>query len=310
MDRYGFFTHKQLRLLTGLIMFVYITIHLLNHGLGIISLTVAEAGLRLEMAFWHTSIMTLLLYGAVAIHFLLALWTLYSRADWRLPWVEILRLVSGFSFPLLLINHAVTTRLGDALFGIKPSYALIIANLLAAGMQGMQIALMAPGWLHGCLGLWVTLRRFRAMQRIKGLLAALVVIVPLLAATGFLRMTSEVLAMGAPPTGSDAMLHKTALASWGTNLVGIYLGAIFVAFFLGRLRPFLAPTFQRYSAPLRGTTSQYSMAPTITTFGLCSSMAPPQVGSNEGELSTIDCAPHRLANGSARIRLSRCRKTY
>ena len=310
MDRYGFFTHKQLRLLTGLIMFVYITIHLLNHGLGIISLTVAEAGLRLEMAFWHTSIMTLLLYGAVAIHFLLALWTLYSRADWRLPWVEILRLVSGFSFPLLLINHAVTTRLGDALFGIKPSYALIIANLLAAGMQGMQIALMAPGWLHGCLGLWITLRRFRAMQRIKGLLAALVVIVPLLAATGFLRMTSEVLAMGAPPTGSDAMLHKTALASWGTNLVGIYLGAIFVAFFLGRLRPFLAPTFQRYSAPLRGTTSQYSMAPTITTFGLCSSMTPPQVGSNEGELSTIDCAPRRLANGSARIRLSRCRKTY
>jgi adenylate cyclase len=309
MDRYGFFTHKQLRLLTGLIMFVYITIHLLNHGLGIISLTVAEAGLRLEMAFWHTPIMTLLLYGAVAIHFLLALWTLYSRADWRLPWVEILRLVSGFSFPLLLINHAVTTRLGDALFGIKPSYALIITNLLAAGMQGMQIALLAPGWLHGCLGLWVTLRRFRAMQRIKGVLAALVVIVPLLAATGFLRMTSEVLAIGASPTGSDAMLYKTALASWGTNLVGIYLGVIFVAFFLGRLRPFLAPTFQRYSAPLRGTTSQYSMAPTITTLGLCSSMAPPQVGSNEGELSTIDC-PRRLANGSARIRLSRCCKTY
>jgi adenylate cyclase len=240
---------KQLRLLTGLIMFVYITIHLLNHGLGIISLTVAEAGLRLEMAFWHTSIMTLLLYGAVAIHFLLALWTLYSRADWRLPWVEILRLVSGFSFPLLLINHAVTTRLGDALFGIKPSYALIIANLLAAGTQGMQIALMAPGWLHGCLGLWVTLRRFRAMQRIKGLLAALVVIVPLLAATGFLRMTSEVLAMGAPPTGSEAMLHKTALASWGTNLVGIYLGAVFTAFFFGRLHSIWPRLFRAF--PLR-----------------------------------------------------------
>jgi adenylate cyclase len=172
MDHYGFVTHKTLRLLTGLIMFAYITIHLLNHGLGNISLAVAEAGLRLEMAFWRTPIMTLLLYGAVAIHFLLALWTLYSRADWKMPWVELLRLASGFSFPLLLINHAVTTRLGDTLFGIKPSYALIIANLLAAGMQGMQIALMAPGWLHGCLGLWVTLQRFRAMQRIKGLLAA------------------------------------------------------------------------------------------------------------------------------------------
>jgi adenylate cyclase len=196
MDVYGFFTHRRLRLVSGLVMSAYITIHLLNHALGIISLAVAESGLRFEMAFWRTPIMTLLLYGAVAIHFLLALWTLYSRRDWGLPWVEILRLASGFSFPLLLINHAVTTRLGDALFGIKPSYALIIANLLAAGRQGMQLALLAPGWLHGCLGLWITLRSFHAMQRIKPLLAALVILIPLLAAAGFLRMTSEILAIG------------------------------------------------------------------------------------------------------------------
>lgn len=236
MGLYALFTHKRLRLLSGLVMFVYIAIHLLNHGLGIISLAAAESGLRLEMAFWRTPIMTLLLYGAVAIHFLLALWTLYSRADWRLPWVEVLRLASGFSFPLLLINHAVTTRLGDSLFGTEPSYALIIANLLAAGKQGMQLALLAPGWLHGCLGLWVTLRRFRAMQSIKRLLAALVILVPLLAAAGFIHMTSEVLAIGPrPPTGSDALLHKTVLASWDAILVHIYFGTVFGAFLFGRL---------------------------------------------------------------------------
>ncbi|MGC1897728.1 MAG: adenylate/guanylate cyclase domain-containing protein, partial [Pseudolabrys sp.] len=103
-------------------MFAYIAIHLLNHGLGIISLAIAETGLRFAMVFWRTPIMTLLLYGAVAIHFLLALWALYNRTSWRLPWVEVIRLASGFSFPLLLINHAVTTRLGDALFGITPAY--------------------------------------------------------------------------------------------------------------------------------------------------------------------------------------------
>ena len=238
MDVYVFFTHRRLRLLSGLVMLAYITIHLLNHALGIISLAVAESGLRFEMAFWRTPIMTLLLYGAVAIHFLLALWTLYSRRDWGLPWVEILRLASGFSFPLLLINHAVTTRLGDALFGINPSYALIIANLLAAGRQGMQLALLAPGWLHGCLGLWITLRRFHAMQRIKRLLAALVILIPLLAAAGFLRMTSEVLAIGPRPTDSDALLHKTVLASWDANLVKIYLSAVFLAFLFGRLHSF------------------------------------------------------------------------
>ena len=245
MDVFRFFTLRRLRLLSGIVMFAYIAIHLLNHGLGIISLAVAETGLRFEMVFWRTPIMTLLLYGAVAIHFLLALWTLYSRLSWRLPWVEVIRLASGFSFPLLLINHAVTTRLGDALFGITPSYSLIIANLLAAGRQGMQLALLAPGWLHGCLGLWITLRRFRAMQKIKRLLAALVIVIPLFAAAGFLRMTSEVLAIGPRlPTDSDALLHKTVLASWNAYLVKIYLGAIFLAFLFGRLHFFWARLFR------------------------------------------------------------------
>jgi hypothetical protein len=135
MDVFRFFTLRRLRLLSGMVMFFYIAIHLLNHALGIFSLALAESGLRFEMVFWRTPIMTLLLYGAVAVHFLLALWALYSRLSWRLPWVEVIRLASGFSFPLLLINHAVTTRLGDALFGITPSYSLIIANLLAAGIN-------------------------------------------------------------------------------------------------------------------------------------------------------------------------------
>jgi len=176
------FTQRQVRLLTGLVMFAYITIHLVNHALGIVSLSLAESGLRVEMVFWRSPPITLLLYGAALIHF----WTLYSRREWKLPRIEILRLASGFTFPLLPIGHAVTTRLGDTLFAIRPTYATIIANLLMAGTQGMQLALLAPGWLHGCLGLWITLRRFHAMQQIKPLLVALVVLIPLLAAAGFL----------------------------------------------------------------------------------------------------------------------------
>ena len=78
MDVFRLFTPRRLRLLSGIVMFVYIAIHLLNHALGIFSLALAETGLRLEMMFWRTPIMTLLLYGAVAVHFLLALWALYS----------------------------------------------------------------------------------------------------------------------------------------------------------------------------------------------------------------------------------------
>src|ERR1700756_1008823 len=92
MSLYASFTLRRLRLLSGLVMFAYIAIHLGNHALGIVSLALAEGGLRLEMAFWRSPPATLLLYGAAAMHFLLALWTLYSRRNWRLPWFEILRL--------------------------------------------------------------------------------------------------------------------------------------------------------------------------------------------------------------------------
>ena len=74
------------------------------------------------------------------------------------------------------------------------------------------------------------------MQRIKPLLVALVILIPLFAAAGFLRMASEVLAIGPRlPTGSDALLHKTVLASWNAYLVKIYLVAIFSAFLFGHL---------------------------------------------------------------------------
>jgi adenylate cyclase len=239
MSRHAAFTVRRLRLLSGLVMFAYIAIHLINHALGIVSLALAESGLRLALILWRSLPATVLLYGAAATHFSLALWTLYSRREWGLPWFEILRLASGFSLPLLLIGHAVTTRLGDTLFAIKPSYAPIIASLLLAGTQGLQLALLAPGWLHGCLGLWLTLRRFDAMQRMKRWLVALVVVVPLSAAAGFIRMAVEVLAMGPPPVDPYTATTQVTLAAWKVDLTIAYLGAILTAFALGRLRALL-----------------------------------------------------------------------
>ena len=46
--------------------------HLLNHTLGIYSLAAMEAGGRIFSAVWHSVPATLLLYGAFAIHVVLA----------------------------------------------------------------------------------------------------------------------------------------------------------------------------------------------------------------------------------------------
>jgi adenylate cyclase len=108
-------------MLSGLVMFAFITIHLFNHALGVVSLALAESGLRVEMVLWRSPPITLLLYGAAAIHFSLALWTLYSRREWRLPWIEVLRLSSGFSFPLGRTQLLSLLRWTTAICGLAPA---------------------------------------------------------------------------------------------------------------------------------------------------------------------------------------------
>jgi adenylate cyclase len=232
-------TPRRLRLSSGLVLFVYITAHLINHTLGIFSLPLAESGLRVALTFWRIPVVTFVLYGAAAIHFSLALWTLYGRREWRLPPLEILRLASGFSLPLILIGHVVTTRLADSLFDVRPSYSTVIAHLQVTGREGLQLALLAPGWVHGCLGLWITLRRSALMRRLKYPLLGCLVLLPSLAAIGFFRMSADVSAVDMLPVQRIASGQQAALlAGWKDSLTTGYLGAVAVAIALGRLRRF------------------------------------------------------------------------
>jgi len=232
---------RRLRFASGLVLFAYILSHLVNHSLGIISLDHAEAGLRLAVKVWHSLPGTVLLYGAAAVHFLLALRTLALRRHWRLPLIEVVRLASGLTLPLLLIGHVMATRMTQALFDIPQSYGRTVANLAAAGAEGWQLALLAPGWLHGCLGLWITLRRQDWARRFMYGLAAGVVALPVLAAFGFHRMVVEATALmpaGMPPSPDQ----RIVLAVWHSNMVRGYIVLILVAVIGGQI-------YQRFIAP-------------------------------------------------------------
>ena len=115
------FTRRDLRLGSGLILFVYVAAHLTNHALGLISVAAAEGGLRVAIAVWHSLPGTVLLYGAAAIHISLAFVAVYERRTLRMPPIELLRIALGFGIPTLLIAHAVTTRLAFEAYGAQPT---------------------------------------------------------------------------------------------------------------------------------------------------------------------------------------------
>ena len=86
-------TTRHLRLASGLVLLSYVSLHMINHALGIWSIALAERGLIWSIALWQSLPGTVLLYGAAGVHFALACRTVYTRRHWDLPiieWVETL----------------------------------------------------------------------------------------------------------------------------------------------------------------------------------------------------------------------------
>jgi adenylate cyclase len=234
---------RDLRFASGLVLFAYITAHLSNHALGLISLDAAEAGLRLSTAMWHSPPGTLLLYCTAALHFVLALRSIYQRRTFRIPPLELLRIGLGFWMPVLLLGHAITTRLEFELIGSPTTYARIVSDLWRTDSEWRQLGLLAPGWLHGCLGLNFALCRHVLYQKLRPVLFAVALLLPVLSALGFVAMGKELAraapvgpaiaatVLAAPAIGTQAIAERRAkLNRWRSGLLYGYFAIIALAF--------------------------------------------------------------------------------
>ena len=168
-----------------------------------ISLDTAEAGMEIAVEVWYSLPGTILLYGAAGLHFFLALWAVYERRTFRLPPAELLRIALGFTLPIILIGHAVATRLAYDLFGLSSDYTRVISNLWAADSQGWQLGLMAPGWLHGCLGLHFAFSRRPLYRHLRFVLFAGALLLPVFSGLGFIAMGRQI---AANPAATEAAL--------------------------------------------------------------------------------------------------------
>ncbi|HSI00980.1 MAG TPA: adenylate/guanylate cyclase domain-containing protein, partial [Reyranella sp.] len=145
----------RLRLWSGYVLFAYVTTHLLNHALGLISLRVLEAG-RVWFAFlWQGLPGQVALYGALLIHFSLALYALLRRRSLRLsPWEWTQYILGATIIPLAAV-HVVGTRVAHDFYGVQSGYPWVLASLASGGWDGIarQFSLPFVVWIHGCIGL-------------------------------------------------------------------------------------------------------------------------------------------------------------
>jgi ferredoxin len=78
-------TIADLRSVTGLIIGLYVTMHLSNHALGLISVRAQEAVRPWVMALWHSPPGQVLLYGSLSTHAAIALIILFRRRHYLAP---------------------------------------------------------------------------------------------------------------------------------------------------------------------------------------------------------------------------------
>ena len=185
---------RRTRIVTGLVLFTYLTTHLLNHSLGLISLDAMEAGRAWFLALWRNPLSTALLYGSLLTHFTLALYALYQRRHLRIPFWEALQLALGLCIPLLLATHFAGTRMAYEWYGIEDMYAKTVLTLWRhnpiIGLRQASLILIA--WTHGCIGLYFWLRLRPWYPRYSVALYALALLMPVFALLGFVQAGREV----------------------------------------------------------------------------------------------------------------------
>ncbi|MGA9050946.1 MAG: adenylate/guanylate cyclase domain-containing protein [Pseudolabrys sp.] len=178
---------RQVRLITGLVMFVYIFSHFFNHALGNISYDAMETWLRYHVWFWRIPIVNDTLYLAAIIHFSLGLWALYQRRHFRYSTAEITQLVLGLSIPLWLAGHLGAERLSGALFGWPPfnyASALYTYWVTAPYNIAVQFISLTVAWTHACIGLYFWLRLKSFFDWAAPVLLSVAVLMPALAMIG------------------------------------------------------------------------------------------------------------------------------
>eukprot|EP01035_Chromulina_nebulosa_P005055 gene5055-6854_t len=141
------FSLRQLRLVSGMVLFSYLLSHFLNHALGNVSLAAMDWGLLLHLRFWHAPSVSLVFYSAAAIHTSLGIWALYERRQFHRATIEPLQLILGLSIPVLIVAHVVNMRLSGGLFGVVAALG-VLAHLgaqRAVGVAVVGVALHAGG---------------------------------------------------------------------------------------------------------------------------------------------------------------------
>ncbi|MEF3128440.1 adenylate/guanylate cyclase domain-containing protein [Rhizobium leguminosarum] len=181
---------RRVRLGSGLVIFIFVLLHLSNHAIGLISVAAADKAAHLFMAIWRNPLGTAIFYSSVLIHIALVLRAIYMRRSLVMPKGEMAQIVLGLMIPLLLMDHVIGTRIAHEFYGYIDDYETVVSTLwIRNPTNGVrQVFGVVAVWIHGCIGIHFWLRYRPWYPDFAPLLLALAILVPVLSLLGFVEM--------------------------------------------------------------------------------------------------------------------------
>lgn len=187
---------RRLRLVTGLVLMAFVTMHMVNLMLGMHSLAAMENWRPWLMGPWRSGIGITLLVSAALIHMALGLYAITARRSLAISKTDVVQLFLGLATPPLLLNHAVVMHMAGE---VTPSFDATFGQMLAVywsfspGYAFQQLCVVMVVWIHAAVGLYSWLVLKPVWKRIGGFVLPVLFAVPILALLGFAEAGREVL---------------------------------------------------------------------------------------------------------------------
>jgi adenylate cyclase len=180
---------------TGMVMFVFITMHLLNLSLGLFSVQVMEDWRPVLSGVWSSFLpLKILLQGSLLVHFLLALYSLFWRNTLKVPPYDMAQLAAGVLIIPLLGLHVFGVMAVKEL-GLEPTYMLVLGQFwIVSPLYGLQqIVMLVVAWIHGAIGVYTWLQARDGSARMMKFFYPFVVALPIVAMLGYVEAGRQII---------------------------------------------------------------------------------------------------------------------
>lgn len=208
---------RTVRIVSGLYLLAFVTSHLLNLSLGLISIQAMDVARPYLSGLWTGDVGGPILGLMLLIHYLIGLWAIFRKPVLNGTTQDMLQVLTGvFVIPLMATHVIGVVMLGNV--GVDLDYQAInqLFWLSNPEIGLLQVILVSVVWVHGCAGLFTWLRSKSGAVNVLPWLYPLAVAVPVFALLGYVQagravlieaqapqVSAETSSQSSAPSGSD-----------------------------------------------------------------------------------------------------------